>query len=81
MFLFFQNIFKKISEDNGIQVTNAQIYTKTIRAAQHLQEIGLNIGDVIGIVAKNSENLATIVFAAFSIGTPINTLDPNFAPG
>lgn len=75
------NKIGQISHNNGIQLTNGELYTKSVRAAQHLQEMNYQLGDVIGIVAKNSEYLAPIVFAALSLGTPINTLDTTFRPG
>lgn len=60
---------------------NGEIRRKTIRAAQHLLEMGYKKNDVIGIVAKNHHNLAPIVFAAFAIGAPVNPIDPNFVAG
>lgn len=60
---------------------NSEIRLKTIRAAQHLLNMGYGKNDVIGIVAKNHQNLAPIVFACFSIGAPINPMDPKFRAG
>lgn len=68
----------QISEDNGIILTNAELYLKSVRAAQNLTKLGYVDGDIIGIVAKNSHQIAPIVFAALSIGCPINTLDPSW---
>lgn len=51
---------------------------KSIRAAQNILKLGYKEGDMIGVIAKNSHNLAPIVFAALSIGCPVNTLDPTF---
>lgn len=73
-----QTMFFQISANNGIRLTNSQIRTKTIRAAQNLRKLGYENGEIIGIIAKNSHHLAPIVFAAMAIGCPINTLDPTF---
>lgn len=54
---------------------------KSIRAAQNITKLGFKLGDIFGIVARNSRHLAPIVFAALSIGCPINTLDPTFESG
>lgn len=43
-----------------------------------MSKLGLKQGEIIAVIAKNSENLAPIIFAAFSIGLIINTLDPTF---
>lgn len=68
----------QISENNGTQFTNGELRLKTIRAAQNIRKLGYQPGDVIGIAARNSQHLAPIVFAAMSIGCPINALDPTF---
>lgn len=41
-------------------------------------ERGYKAKQVFTIVARNSENLAPVVFAAFCIGCPINVLDTSF---
>lgn len=50
-----------------------------IRIAQHILELGFQEDDMFTIIARNNENLAPIVFAAMSIGCPVNTLDPSFS--
>lgn len=57
---------------------NSEIRLKTIRAAEHLQNMGYGKNYVIGIMAKNHTNLASIVFASMAIAAPLNTMDPNF---
>lgn len=59
-------------------MTFDEIRTKTIRAAQNLQELGYKREQVFGLIAKNSQNVAPIAFASFAIGCPINSLDPSF---
>lgn len=61
-----------------MQLTFSDIHTKTVRAAQNLQKRGYKSGQVFGLVARNSHDVAPIVFASVSIGCPVNTLDPSF---
>lgn len=51
---------------------------KTIRAAQNLRARGYERKQVFGIVARNSQNVAPIVFASLAIGCPLNPLDTSF---
>lgn len=62
-------------------MTNAEIRQKAIRSAQHLQKLGFGMGDVFAFIAPNHHNIAPLVFAAFAIGAPANTLDPNLETG
>lgn len=64
-----------MSTDTGIQLTNGDLYTKTVRAAQNLQRLDLEKSDVIAVLANNSHHVAPIIFAALCLGCPINTLD------
>lgn len=59
-------------------MTNEEIRIKTIRAAQNLQKLGFQPNDVLGFMARNSHHVAPIIFAAFCLGCPINTIDPSF---
>lgn len=59
-------------------MTYDEIRMKTIRAAQNLQTLGYESGKVIGIIAKNSDNVAPIFFASIALGCPVNCLDPSF---
>lgn len=68
----------QISDDSGIQLTNEIIEKRIIRIAINLQRMGYSQKDMFGIVCKNSENLASVVFGCSVIGAPINTLDPTF---
>lgn len=51
---------------------------RIIRGAQNLQRLGYGSGEVFSVIAKNSQNVAPILFAALSIGSAVNTLDPSF---
>lgn len=55
-----------------------EIRMKTIRTAQNLQNRGYEPKQVFGLMAKNSQHIAPIVFGSISIGCAINTLDPSF---
>lgn len=68
----------KISADSGIQLTNHDLYIKTIRAAQNLKNLGFKKDDVFSIIAKNSHHVAPVVFASFCLGCPVNTLSTEF---
>ncbi|KAG5669220.1 hypothetical protein PVAND_017112 [Polypedilum vanderplanki] len=39
-------------------------------------KVSVTCGDVVGIVAANTENLAPAVFACFLLGLPVNPLAP-----
>lgn len=55
-----------------------EIRTKTVRAAQNLQARGYKPKQLFGLIARNSHNVAPIVFASISIGCPLNALDCSF---
>lgn len=59
-------------------MTYDEIRIKTIRAAQNLQQRGYKPKQVFGLMAKNSQHVAPIVFASISIGCPVNSLDSTF---
>lgn len=71
----------QISDNNGQQMTKNEIRLKTIAAAKFFQISGYTKNDLFGVYAKNSHNLAPIVFGALTVGIPINTLDPYFKKG
>lgn len=55
-------------------LTFEEIRLKTIRIAQNLQSHGYKSKQVIGLMVDNVPNLCPIVFAAYSLGCPINAL-------
>lgn len=67
-----------MSDDSGITMRYDEIRTRSIRIAQNLQARGYEKGQVFGIIAANSQNVAPVVFAAFYLGCPMNTMDPSF---
>lgn len=77
------NEFKKtperitqVSADTGNQVTCHEMRQRSIKMMKHLQMLGLKQGDVVGIMATNSEHLAPVIIACFTLGLPINSLAP-----
>lgn len=55
-------------------MTFEEIRTKTIRAAQNLQQKGYKAKQVISFMATNSAYLSPILFASICLGCPINPL-------
>jgi 4-coumarate--CoA ligase len=66
----------QISADTGVSVTCGEMRDRILKVAAHLSGLGLKQGDVIGVVAANTENLAPLVFACFLLGLPVNPLAP-----
>lgn len=69
-------LITQVSADNGEAFTCREMRLRTIKIAQFLQEKGYEQGDVVGIVAANSENVAPLMFACWTLGLTINPLDP-----
>lgn len=59
-------------------MTFDDIRIKATRAAQNLQRLGYKPENIIGIMARNSKDVAPIMFATLFLGCPLNTFDPNF---
>ena len=70
------DLVTQISADTGVSVTCQQMYDRSVKIAKYLTKCGMKEGDLIGFVAANTENLAPIVFACFTLGLPINPLSP-----
>lgn len=76
--MVIHKLHQQISDDSSVQLTYDELRVRTIRAAINLKARGYTEKQVFTIVAKNSENLAPIVFASFCIGCPINPLATSF---
>ena len=50
--------FVQISDDTGVRVTNGELRSRTIRAADNLSKLGYARGDVFAVVAGNNEHFA-----------------------
>lgn len=62
-------------------MTNREIRWRTIRAAQNLTKLGIGSNDVIQVIASNHHYLAPLMFAALTIGAPINAIAVQFTKG
>ncbi|XP_055533050.1 probable 4-coumarate--CoA ligase 1 [Wyeomyia smithii] len=66
----------QIDGDTGREMTREEMRLRAIRAAQNLTSLGYQQGDLVTVACSNSENLAPLVIALLTIGTPFNTLAP-----
>lgn len=70
----------QVSAEDGTRITGSEMKRDIIRVALNLTEkFKITKGDVIGIVGKNTKYLAAVAFAAFTIGAPINPMDPSLS--
>lgn len=77
------NVLKKtpervtqVSADTNVEVTCHEMRMRTMKIAKHLMSSGFKQGDVVGVMASNSEHLAPVVFACLALGLPLNFLSP-----
>lgn len=68
----------QVDAGTGTEITAKEIRIKTIRAANNLQELGVRQGDVVAIATQIRNCIPPVFFACLAIGTPINTMDPDF---
>jgi 4-coumarate--CoA ligase len=66
----------QVSADTNVELTCHEMRQRTLKIASHLIRCGLKQGDVVGVMATNSENLAPVVFACLALGLPLNFLAP-----
>lgn len=69
----------QISADTGTEITCRQMYQKSVNIASYLQALNFNEGDVAGLVALNTDELAPVIFACLTLGLPINSLVPTLS--
>lgn len=75
------NKISQISDDTEVSLTNRQIAERSVRIAQFLQNSGFECGDTFGIIARNSENVAPVLFAGLLVGAKVNALNTCFTKG
>lgn len=75
--MFYVSFFQ-INDNNGMQMTFEEIRTKTIRAAQNLQNRGYKQKQTFSLLSRNGHDVAPIVFASLAMGCPLNCLDASF---
>ncbi|XP_065365856.1 uncharacterized protein LOC135958849 [Calliphora vicina] len=68
----------QISHRTGRELTNREILLLSIRVAQHLEDLKIEQGEIVGICAANSDYLACLVFGCLFRGLVISTLDTSF---
>ncbi|CRK87334.1 CLUMA_CG001136, isoform A [Clunio marinus] len=66
----------QISADTNSSLTCHEMRVRTVKIAKYLSSFGIKQGDVVGIVASNTEHLAPVVFACLVLGYPFNPLAP-----
>lgn len=68
----------QVSVENDAAVSCGQMKLRIIKIAKILANKGFVKGDIVGVIATNSEYLAAVVFACFTLGLPVNFLAPSF---
>jgi 4-coumarate--CoA ligase len=68
----------QVSYDDGVELTAAEMLKLASRIAKNLVKEGFKLGDVVGIVVKNTTYVAPVFLACLLVGCPISTLDPIF---
>ncbi|XP_055544510.1 uncharacterized protein LOC129729738 [Wyeomyia smithii] len=68
----------QISAESGVRVTYHEMRLRSVRVAQNLSSMGFEAGDLVSIVARNNEKLASVLFGCFMAGLSVNSLDPSF---
>lgn len=64
-----------LNYDSGAKLTCSDIYSRTVKISSFLDsKSGLKQGDIVGVIAKNSENIIPTAYACFTLGYPINPL-------
>lgn len=66
----------QVSYDSGIELTCREMYRRSVNIASYLQKMNYKVGDIVGFLALNSDNLAPAVFACLTLGLPVNCLSP-----
>ncbi|TMW49713.1 hypothetical protein DOY81_005202 [Sarcophaga bullata] len=69
---------RQVSFTSGLQLTNREILLSAIRVAQNLEHLNMELGEIVGICASNTDYLSSLVFGCFFNGLVISTLDPSF---
>lgn len=67
-------------EENFVLTCN-ELRVSSVRVAQNLMKLGIQPDDVVGVICKNSSQVAFLVTACILIGAPINPLDLSFLVG
>lgn len=69
----------QINHDTGHTMTASEMRLRSIRIGQNLiDKAGVKSGDMIVLIARNNDNIASLMYACMSIGTPFMPLDGFF---
>uniref|UniRef100_A0A182RCH1 AMP-dependent synthetase/ligase domain-containing protein n=1 Tax=Anopheles funestus TaxID=62324 RepID=A0A182RCH1_ANOFN len=68
----------QLNGDTGCTLTCDELRRRSVRFAKFLIDSDHREGDVIVLIARNSDNVAPVVFGCFLAGVTLNTLDPSF---
>lgn len=71
----FKNTYFQINDTEATSLTANTIRTTSIRLSLHLKSLGVGLGNYVGIIARNSTYLSSIVFGSLFLGAPISPLD------
>ncbi|XP_049540921.1 luciferin 4-monooxygenase-like [Anopheles darlingi] len=71
----------KTAGGDDVRVTCGEMYERTVRCAQRLQGLGYGPGTMAALVSANSVHVAPVMFACFTLGITVNTLDSSFESG
>jgi 4-coumarate--CoA ligase len=66
----------QVSADTNVEITCHEMRMRTMKIVTHLMNSGFKQGDIVGVMATNSENLASVVFACLTLGMPVNFIAP-----
>lgn len=64
--------------DDGVELTAGEVAKLATRIAGNIVREGFEVGDVIGLVVKNTTYVAPLVLGCLLAGCPISSLDPTF---
>uniref|UniRef100_A0A182MZM0 AMP-dependent synthetase/ligase domain-containing protein n=1 Tax=Anopheles dirus TaxID=7168 RepID=A0A182MZM0_9DIPT len=64
--------------DHGTTMVCDELRRRAIRFAALLARWGYRPGDVVALMARNSDNVAPVAFGCFLAGVALSTLDPSF---
>jgi 4-coumarate--CoA ligase len=68
------DLVTQVSADTNVEITCREMRRRTMKIVNYLRNAGFKQGDIAGVMAANSENLAPVVFACLTLGMPVNPL-------
>uniref|UniRef100_A0A182PI00 AMP-dependent synthetase/ligase domain-containing protein n=1 Tax=Anopheles epiroticus TaxID=199890 RepID=A0A182PI00_9DIPT len=68
----------QVNGDTGYIMSCDELRRRSIRFARALISDGCGKGDVVALMARNSDDVAPVLFGCFLAGATVSTLDPSF---